>query len=150
MNRIAGALVASLVAAAASAEAPPPDSIAFVGGAVEQSLTGLPGDVANGRKVFAGRSLGNCLACHANADMADESFHGDVGPVIDGVADRYTPGQLRAIVMNSKAVFGDQTIMPGFYTLEVGYGVAERFAGKTILTAQEVEDVVAYLTTLKQ
>jgi sulfur-oxidizing protein SoxX len=135
---------------AAHAEAVAPDSIEIVDGAVEQSLTGVPGDPANGRKVYLNRGLGNCLACHANTDMKAELFHGDVGPAMDGVASRYEPGQLRAILMNSKAVFGDTTIMPGFYTLKVGFLPEERFVGKTILSAQEVEDVVAYLGTLKQ
>lgn len=81
--------------------------------------------------------------------MKNELFHGDVGPEMNGVADRYTEAQLRAIVVNSKQVFGPDTIMPGFYTLDVGLKPAEQFVGKTVLTAQQVEDVVAYLLTLK-
>ena len=68
---------------------------------------------------------------------------------IDGVADRWEAGELRAIVINSKAVFGEETIMPGFYNLHKAARIAEKFEGKTILTAQQVEDVVAYLQTLK-
>ena len=82
--------------------------------------------------------------------MNNELFHGDVGPVLDGVADRWSAEELRAIVVNSKAVFGDETVMPGFYSLEVGKFVSEDLVGKTILSAQEVEDVVAYLGTLKE
>ncbi|RUM95072.1 sulfur oxidation c-type cytochrome SoxX, partial [Pseudaminobacter arsenicus] len=99
---------------------------------------------------FKDRSLGNCLACHANVDMEKELFHGNVGPSMDGVADRWKPEELRAIVTNSKQVFGEETVMPGFYSLEVGKNVGEKFVGKTILTAQQVEDVVAYLATLKE
>ena len=116
---------------------------------VEASLTGTPGNPAKGREVFADRRLGNCLACHANTDMKDQLFHGDVGPSLDGVASRWNEAQLRAILVNSKKVFTGTT-MPGFYTLEVGKDVREELVGKTILGAQDVEDVLAYLATLKE
>lgn len=118
--------------------------------AVEKSLTGAPGDAEKGRKWYAGRKLGNCLACHVTADLKEQPFHGEVGPAMAGVADRYKEPQLRAIVANSKKVFGKQTIMPGFYTHEIGVRPAKKFEGKTILTAQQVEDIVAYLKTMKE
>lgn len=118
--------------------------------AVTASLTGVAGDPAEGRKVFADRGLGNCLACHAVTEYSDQLFHGDVGPSLDGAADRWTPEQLRAIVANAKTVFTEETVMPGFYSLEVGLNVRKDLVGKTILTAQQVEDVVAYLATLKE
>ena len=117
---------------------------------VKLSLTGSAGDAAAGRDVYKGRKAGNCLACHANSDMASEQFHGEIGPAMDGVADRYTTGELRAILVNSKAVFGDQTIMPGFYRDHEPARTAKKFKGKTILTAEQVEDVIAYLKTLKE
>lgn len=133
-----------------AADATKPDDVKFNDDlAVTQSLTGKPGDPKAGAKVFANKKLGNCLACHANKDMANQLFHGEVGPALDGVASRYKPGQLRAIVVNSKAVFGPDTVMPGFYSLKVGVHVRKDLVGKTILTANEVEDVVAYLNTLK-
>ncbi|MBZ8132006.1 sulfur oxidation c-type cytochrome SoxX [Afifella sp. IM 167] len=139
-----GAATALLFTAmAGAAQMQPSDELS-----AETSLTGSVGDPVEGRKVFADRKLGNCLACHAVSDMSDQLFHGDVGPTLDGVANRYAPEQLRAIVVNSKEMFGDQTIMPGFYTLKVGVDVADEFQGERILTAQQVEDVVAYLTTL--
>jgi len=142
---------ASLVLAGSAVAAPvAPDDVKFVDMTVAESLTGQPGDPKAGRETFANRKKGNCLACHANSEMSEQLFHGEVGPTLDGVADRWTPEQLRAIVVNSKQVLGEQTIMPGFYTMHVGDRVAEKFVGKTILTAQEVEDVVAYLTTLKE
>jgi sulfur-oxidizing protein SoxX len=133
-----------------SAEVVTPDKVMFKDMTVGQSLTGQAGDVAKGRKAFANRKLGNCLACHANAEMSEQPFHGEVGPVLDGVANRWEPGTLRAIVVNAKAVFGDETVMPGFYSLEVGKNVRKDLVGKTILTAQQVEDIVAYLSTLKE
>jgi sulfur-oxidizing protein SoxX len=142
--------VALMAASAATAETVAPDSIPIEDMVLKVSLTGEPGDPTAGREAFADRKKGNCLACHANADLSDQLFHGEVGPVLDGVGDRYSEDELRAIVVNSKAVFGEQSIMPGFYTMKVGIHVAEKHKGKTILSAQEVEDVVAYLMTLKE
>ena len=138
-------------AGSAAAEVVAPDKVSFTDEtAVTQSLTGKPGDAEAGSKVFANRKLGNCLACHANADQNDQPFHGEVGPELNGVADRWSEPELRAIVINSKVTFGDGTIMPSFYRLENGARTMEQFQGKTILSAEQVEDVVAYLLTLKE
>ena len=124
-----------------------PTAVSFVDGTVERALTDEAGDPVNGRKVFANRKQGNCLACHTNADLSEESFHGEVGPPMDGVADRWSEGELRGIVSNSKMMF-EGTIMPAFY-VDNGYErPLDDFAGQSILTAQQVEDVVAYLQTL--
>ncbi len=136
-------------AAAATAAEVAPKDVNIVDGELGASLTGVAGDAAAGRKAFANRKLGNCLACHANEEMSEQLFHGEVGPPLDGVAERWEPAQLRAIIVNSKAVFGPETVMPGFYSLEVGKHVRKDLIGKTILSAQQVEDIVAYLTTLK-
>lgn len=143
-------IAAMALSSAAIASEVAPDAVEFTDDGVAVSLTGAPGDPAEGAKVFKDRRLGNCLACHANADMAAELFHGDVGPELNGVASRWEEPQIRAIVVNSKKIFTDETIMPGFYSLEVGAHVREESIGKTILTAQQVEDVVAYLGTLKE
>lgn len=126
-----------------------PNDVKFDGLSVNESLTGAAGDPDSGRKIFSNRKQGNCLACHANSDMNDQLFHGEVGPSLDGVAGRWQEPQLRTILVNAKAVFTEQTVMPGFYTLEVGADVREDLIGKTILSAQQVEDLVAYLKTLK-
>lgn len=142
---------ATLIAFAgqAHAETVAPSDVVFQDGTVSQSLTGVAGDPDEGRKIFMNRKLGNCLACHENADMAEQQFHGEVGPPLDGVADRWEAAELRAIVSNSKMVFED-TIMPAFYK-DSGYTRAlEKFDGKSILTAQQVEDVIAYLMTLSE
>lgn len=144
------AVVMSLSAGAAFAETAPGDVVITDDMTVPASLTGQPGDAAAGRKAFVERKLGNCLACHQNADLASEPFHGDVGPALDGVAERWSVEELRAIIVNSKAVFGENTIMPGFYVTDPNARVREPFRGKTVLSAQEVEDVVAYLATLKE
>ena len=148
-NALGLGLVAALCASVAMAEEVKPMDVAFADGSVEASLTGAAGDAANGRKVFANRKQGNCLACHTNSDLSEESFHGEVGPPMDGVADRWSEAELRGIVSNSKMMF-EGTIMPAFY-IDSGYTrPLEDFAGKSILTAQQVEDVVAYLMTLKE
>ena len=138
----------SAIASVAAAGPVQPSKVAFDEGSVAASLTGKPGDPVNGREVFKARKLGNCLACHANSDMKDEQWHGEVGPALDGVAERYDEAQLRGLIVNAKKTF-DGTIMPSFYRLENGALTHEKFEGKTILSAEEVEDVVAYLKTLK-
>ncbi|WP_299047217.1 sulfur oxidation c-type cytochrome SoxX [uncultured Tateyamaria sp.] len=146
-HALGGAIAVTLITSVATAEEIKPTAVSFVDGTVEQSLTGQPGDPVEGRKVFANRKQGNCLACHMNADLAEESFHGEVGPPMDGVADRWTKAELRGIVTNSKMMF-EGTIMPAFY-VDSGYErPLDDFAGQSILTAQQVEDVVAYLQTL--
>ncbi|MGF1595109.1 MAG: sulfur oxidation c-type cytochrome SoxX [Kiloniellaceae bacterium] len=145
---LAAAVLCAGFTAAAAKDIPPGD-VKIVDGKVTAAVTDAPANAADGRKFFADRRLGNCLACHANSDMSEQLFHGEVGPPLDGVAERWTPEELRAIVVNSKAIFGEQTVMPGFYSLDVGKDVSEAFQGKTILTAEQVESIVAYLATLK-
>lgn len=143
------ALTVSAFADRAAAEVSPSDA-KIVDGLMATPLTATPGDPVKGKDWFVGRKLGNCLACHVNTELKAEPFHGEVGPEMDGVADRYTAEELRAIIVNSKEVFGDQTIMPAFYRTNPGARVADAFKDKTILSAQQVEDVIAYLLTLKE
>ncbi|MFT7026525.1 MAG: sulfur-oxidizing protein SoxX [Paracoccaceae bacterium] len=146
---LATVAVASLIAGAATAEAVAPDAVIFSDGSVTQSLTGVPGDPAKGAKWFAGRKLGNCLACHENPDMPNEPFQGETGPSLEGVGGRYGEAHLRGMVVNSKMTFED-TMMPSFYRVSGFFRPAKDFAGKSILDAQQVEDVVAYLKTLTE
>lgn len=132
-----------------SAETVAPTAVMFDDVMVTQSLTGAAGDAAAGRDVFANRKLGNCLACHMNEDWSEQSFHGEVGPPLDGVADRWTEAELRGIVINAKMMFPD-TLMPAFYVDSGFERPLEKFAGKSILNAQQVEDVIAYLQTLTE
>lgn len=148
-TRILAAIAAAgLFAGVASAETLSPDQVKFEDGAVAQSLTGVAGDPAAGREWFANRKLGNCLACHQNPDMPDQAFQGETGPSLEGVASRYDEAHLRGLVVNSKMTF-ESTMMPSFYRTSGFNRVAAKFEGKSILSAQQVEDVVSYLMTLK-
>ena len=147
---LAGAVTLCLMSVPSGAQEIAPADVSFEDMAIKASLTGVAGNPDEGVKTFANRSLGNCLACHAVQSLSKEQFHGDVAPPLDGVADRWTAEELRAIVTDSKKVFSDETMMPGFYSLNVGINVRKDLVGKTILTAQQVEDVVAYLATLKE
>jgi sulfur-oxidizing protein SoxX len=114
---------------------------------IPKSLTGKPGDAKSGRKVAINRKKGNCLACH-KMPIPEQPFHGQIGPDLKGVAERYSAGELRLRVVNPKVV-NEASIMPSFYQNDGFHRVLKKFQGKTVLSAQEVEDVVAYLMTLK-
>ncbi|MCL5778658.1 sulfur oxidation c-type cytochrome SoxX [Limibaculum sp. FT325] len=152
-----GLLVGCSLAGAALAETAPADMKVGENGEVAASLTGAPGNAAEGRKVFSSRSAGNCVACHAVSEMAhDVQFHGDVGPSLDGVADRWNEAELRGIVTNAKKIF-EGTVMPAFYKTTGYVRPGDAFTTKPaaeplppLLTAQQIEDVVAYLMTLKE
>ena len=130
---------------------PRPDVVIAKGVAtIPTPLTVTPGDAREGARVIADRRLGNCLACHAVGALRAEEFHGDLGPALDGVAARWDTATLRMIVVNARTVFGDATVMPAFYRVDGLNRVRPEFAGRPILTARQVEDVVAYLATLTQ
>lgn len=129
----------------------PPFRIVSLDGtdAMPDPLTDKAGDAAAGAKVVVNRRQGNCLGCHQVSSLKSESFHGEVGPALDGVGGRWDAAHLRMIVVNPKHVFSAETVMPAFYRVDGLSRVRSEFQGKPILTAQQVEDVVAYLTTLK-
>lgn len=147
MRRLmSAALMVFLCAASASAQQP--ITLELVDGALPNSLADAPGNPDAGKKVFLTRTLGNCLACHQVTSLKSEEFHGEFGPSLDGVAGRYTEAQLRLIVADAKRIFSG-TVMPAFYKNDGLNRVRPEFAGKTILSAPQVEDVVAFLKTLK-
>ena len=152
---VLAAAASAIIAPSAFAETAPAD-VVFDEYAVEASLTGVPGDAASGAKVMTNRGQGNCVACHEVGTMPDVPFQGNVGPMLDGAADRWTEAELRGIVINAKAAF-EGSVMPGFYRNSGYIRPGDAYTGKaapadlpTILTAQQVEDVVAYLLTLKE
>ncbi len=151
MKKARGYMLAGAVAAFALATASPAVTaeLEIVDGGIPKSLTGKPGNAEAGKKAIINRKLGNCLACHTLSTLADQPFHGEIGPTLDGVADRYEEPQLRLIVANAKAVF-DGSMMPGFLVTDGLNRVAKNFQGKSILEPAHVEDIVAYLLTLKE
>jgi len=115
-------------------------------GAILQPLTDEPGDPERGRRIVLDREGGDCIICHA-MPLPQRQFHGTVGPPLDGIGGRYSAGELRLRLVDPK-VLNPDTIMPAYYKVEGLHRVLERYRGKPMLTAQQVEDVVAYLLTL--
>lgn len=149
-------VTASLATAGYAADVAPNDVVYDDYGSIEASLTGVAGDAAAGEKVMTTRALGNCIACHQVTALEEFPFHGEVGPSLDGVADRWSEAELRGIVANAKITF-DGTIMPSFYKTGPFIRPGDAFTGKAaqgelppLLTAQQIEDVVAYLMTLTE
>ena len=119
----------------------------IVDDSIPRSLTGQPGDAARGRAIVANRSVGLCLLCHSGP-IAEERFQGDLAPSLAGTGSRWSEGQLRLRIVDGSRLNPD-TIMPAYYRTEGLHRVARSFEGKTILTPAQVEDVVAYLLTLR-
>jgi len=116
--------------------------------AIDAPLCGLTGNPERGRVLAYERKKGNCLACHT-LPIPEEQFHGNIGPNLAGVGTRYSEGQLRLRLVDMKLI-NPATLMPGFYKNPDQLSrVSKEFQGKTPLTAQEIEDVVAYLGTLQ-
>jgi sulfur-oxidizing protein SoxX len=139
--------VRALLAAVLALAAPAAGAQQIVGDAIPVSLTGQPGDAARGRAIVANRSLGLCLLCHSGP-IAEERFQGDLAPTLTGAGSRRSEGQLRLRIVDGTRLNAD-TIMPPYYRTTGLQRVARNFEGKTILSAAQIEDVVAYLATLK-
>lgn len=148
-------LCASAFGATWAAEVTPQSVVFAEDGAIASSLTGVPGDAEAGAKTMVERGLGNCAACHAINTMPEVPFQGTIGPALEGVGARYTEAQLRGIVADAKRTFPD-SMMPSFFKstgyIRPGEGFTAKPATeplKPLLTAQQVEDITAYLLTMK-
>ena len=115
--------------------------------AIEQPLTDQPGDAARGRAIVANRQVGLCLLCHSGP-IAEERFQGNLAPDLAGAGARLTESQLRLRLVDSRRVNPD-SMMPAYFRADGFSRVAGPWQGKTVLSAQQVEDVVAYLRTLR-
>lgn len=155
MKRIitAGAVTAFATMVVA-AEVSPDDVVYGEYGEVEASLSGVAGDPVAGKEIMVARGKGNCIACHQVTALEEYPFHGEVGPSLDGIGGVRTAAELRGVVANAKMTY-DGTIMPAFYRVSGFIRPGNAFTGKAaegpldpLLTAQEIEDVVAYLQTL--
>lgn len=140
------AMLATLLTA--SAQADPYHAWQMENFAINAPLGGLKGDAVRGKQISIAPEKGGCLTCHA-MPIPEEDFHGTIGPSLIGIASRLSEGELRLRVVDEKQI-NPETVMPGYYRHPKHFTlVAEDYEGKTFLTAQEVEDVVAYLMTLK-
>lgn len=126
------------------------------GGSILVSLSGASGDAVEGARIYSDKGSGNCVACHRISGRADAEFQGTIGPALDGAGDRWDVAQLRGIVADAKKTF-PESMMPGFYKSSGYVRPGDAFTGEAgteplppLLTAQQVEDVVAYLATLKE
>jgi len=113
---------------------------------IPASLTGAKGDPQRGRAIVANRQVGLCLLCHSGP-FPEERFQGNLAPDLRSAA-RLTAGEMRLRLVDP-ARANPQTIMPAYYRTEGLTRVAPSLRGKSILTAEQIEDVVAYLVTLK-
>jgi L-cysteine S-thiosulfotransferase len=111
-------------------------------------LTGTPGDPARGRAIVTDRQLGLCLLCHSGP-FPDQRFQGNLAPNLAGAGRRWTEGQLRLRIVDASRI-NPSTIMPAYYRVEGLERVAAAFRGRPILTAEQIEDVVAFLRTLQE
>ena len=116
-------------------------------GAIAQSLTGVKGDAAKGRAIVVERQKGLCLLCHSGP-FPEERFQGDLAPSLAGTGSRMSEGEIRLRMVDSTKV-NEKTIMPPYYRSEGLERVAANYKAKTLLNAQEIEDVIAFLVSLK-
>ena len=146
---VTAAMVASIAgsALAQSGGAQGAMPFAVVGDAIPKPLADKPGDATRGRTIVANRSVGLCLLCHSGP-IAEERFQGTLAPSLAGAGGRWSVAQLRLRIVDGARLNPD-TIMPPYYRSTGLQRVAKPFEGKTILTAEQIEDVVAYLATLK-
>lgn len=122
-------------------------SLVMVGDGVPQPLTSQPGDPTRGRAIVVQRQVGTCLLCHSGP-FAEERTPGNVGASLAGAGSRWTAAQLRLRIADARRV-NPSSVMPSFLRAGDSERIGAAWAGKTILDAQQVEDVVAFLLTLK-
>ena len=120
---------------------------AFASDSIPASLTGAKGDPARGRAIVANRQVGLCLLCHSGP-FPEERFQGNLAPDLTAVGARLSGGQIRQRIVDPTKV-NPQSIMPAYYKSEGLVRVAPAYRGKTVLSAEQIEDVVAYLATLR-
>jgi sulfur-oxidizing protein SoxX len=139
---VLAAIVQCVAASTGIAQSP-----VFDGDAIPAPLTAAPGDSARGKKVVVEREKGHCILCHALPE-SDVRFAGHIGPPLNGVAHRLDAAQIRGRIADPTK-HDPQTVMPAYYRTDGLRRVARQYAGKTVLSAQDVEDAVAYLSTLR-
>ncbi|MDO8298209.1 sulfur oxidation c-type cytochrome SoxX [Lacisediminimonas sp.] len=139
--------VAFAQAGANGGAAVPPAQVVLVGDAIPEPLLAAPGDAARGRAIITDRQVGLCLLCHSGP-FPDQRFQGDIAPSLAGAGSRWSAGQLRLRIADPGRL-NPSTIMPSYYRLDGLQRVAPSWQGKTVLSAQQIEDVIAYLRTMR-
>ena len=122
-------------------------NVVVVGDAIPASLTGAPGNAARGRALLVERSS-TCILCH-NGPFPEQKFQGDLAPSLAGAGGRWSAGQLRFRLVDASRL-NATTIMPSYYRVDGLDRVAPAWRGKPILSAEQIEDIVAYLVTLRE
>jgi sulfur-oxidizing protein SoxX len=135
----------ALAVAPAAAQEPKPFTVE--GDAIPASLTGTKGDPARGRAIVTNRQVGLCLLCHSGP-FPEERLQGNMAPDLAGAGARWSEGQLRLRIVDAGRLNPD-TIMPPYYRIDGLHRVAPAFRGKPVLSAAQIEDVVAFLMTLR-
>jgi len=145
----ASLLVIAMVAGVAQAQIPPLSLVPYIveGGSIEKPLT-ASGDAQRGQAIVLDRTLSSCVLCHVVPDPERRPM-GNIAPPIAGVGARLTAGQLRLRLVDSTLV-NPNSVMPPYYRVEGLHQVAPVWRGKPILNAQQIEDMVAWLLTLKE
>ena len=148
-SRSTFAIAAFIVASLAFASPTKADELApykVVGDGIPASLTGSPGDAVRGRALVLARTT-TCILCHSGP-FPEKRFQGDLAPDLTGAGNRWTTSQLRLRLVDASR-FNTETIMPSYYRSADLVRVGRNFAGKPILSAAEIEDIVAFLATLR-
>ena len=141
------ALIAASLAFPFGARAEELASYKVIGDGIPQSLTGTPGDVARGRALVLDRST-TCILCHSGP-FPETRFQGDLAPDLSGAGNRWSASQLRLRLVDASR-FNPETIMPSYYRVDGLARVGTSWHGKPILSASQIEDIVAYLATLRE
>lgn len=141
----------AISSAADTSSMPPPEPYCqweVNGFSIDEPLCGLAGDADRGKKIVSNSNKGNCVACHELPIEGIEAF-GTIGPLLTGIGSRLPKGFIRLRVVDTRKI-NPLSIMPGYYRdPALIHRPAKVMAGRTFLTAQQVEDVIAYLETLK-
>jgi sulfur-oxidizing protein SoxX len=117
------------------------------GDAIDAPLTGQPGDPARGRQIVENRAVSACLLCHAGP-FPEAHLQGTIGPSLDGVGSRLSAGQIRLRLVDARKLNPD-TVMPPYYVVDGLNRTGRQWQGRPALSAQQIEDMVAFLATLR-
>ena len=140
-------LAAALLLSPGMAVSQPLQPYVVTGDSIMESLTGAPGDATHGRALVLERT-NTCILCHSGP-FPEEKFQGDLAPNLAGSGSRWSTGQLRLRLVDASRL-NPRTIMPSYYRLDGLDRVASNWHGKPILSAEQIEDIVAYLATLRK